>query len=394
MRFLNKNIFSKIISYELIKYPTYPNLSYLWNFGFLSFFFLFLQIITGIFLAMYYISGSSNAFLSIEHIMRDINFGWLIRYCHSNGASFFFLCVYLHIFRNIYYNTFIKPREFVWFIGVLIFLCMIITAFLGYVLPWGQMSFWAATVITNLFSAIPLLGSIIVIWLWGGFSVDSATLTKFFSLHYLLPFVIFLLVIAHILILHRYGSSNPLGIYIVKDKILFYPYYIFKDLFSLLIILNIFFYFVFFNPNFLGHPDNYIMANMLVTPQHIVPEWYLLVFYAILRSIPNKLGGIVILFLVIIFLFILPFLTWGLNRSSWFLNFFKFNFWFFITICLLLEWIGQQPMEYPFLQIGQLCTIIYILFFIQFFNLTDYISYFVFKNYNMGDFFIFKQLLV
>lgn len=344
---------------ELITYPVYSNLSYWWNFGVLSFICLAIQIVTGIFLAMYYNATSDTAFLSVEHIMRDINYGWLIRYIHANGASFFFLCVYLHMFRNLYYNSYLKPRELLWCIGMVILILMILTAFLGYVLPWGQMSFWAATVITSLFSAVPVFGQEIVVWLWGGYSVDHATLNRFFSLHYLLPFVLLFLVILHVLVLHERGSTNPTGLYLKTDKIYFHPYYTWKDGFGIIIFLMVFLSFVMYAPNYLGHSDNYIMANPLVTPAHIVPEWYFLPFYAIPRSIPDKLGGIVLLLLAIVILFVLPFITENRIRNGSFRELHKLGFYFFVVICLYLGWLGGKPIEYPFLQLGQIITVLY-----------------------------------
>ena len=368
MRFLKSN-FNYIYS-EFINYPVYANLSYLWNFGVTSGICLVVQIITGIFLAMHYIPCPDLAFNSIEHIMRDVNYGWLLRYVHANGASFFFFLVYVHISRNLFFNSFMKPREILWCSGVLILLIMILTAFLGYVLPWGQMSFWAATVITSLFSAFPFIGTIIVQWLWGGFSVDTATLNRFFSLHYLLPFFLLGLVFVHLILLHKAGSSNPLGITLNEDKVPFNPYYVVKDLFGLVVFFLIFFIFVMFMPNFLGHTDNYIPANPLVTPTHIVPEWYFLPFYAILRSIPNKLGGVIMLAFAIITLFILPYISqYRFFRTTFASLWHHFFFWFFIFVCILLGWIGGNPIEYPFYLVGQVLT---SLFFISLFFLFNF----------------------
>jgi len=287
-------------------YPTPSNLTFLWNFGVLSFIFFIIQFITGFFLSMYYFPYDILAFNSVENIMREVTFGWIIRYLHSNGASFFFFFVFLHIFRNLFYFSFLKPRFQIWNIGVLIFLLMIITAFTGYVLPWGQMSFWAATVITNLFSAVPIFGNYITVWLWGSYSVTGATLNRFFSFHFILPFILLILVIIHFLFLHEVGSSNNLQIIKSFDKILFHPYYTFKDLFAFIFI--VFFYLIFIGimPNYLSHSDNYIPADPLVTPAHIVPEWYFSLFYAMLRSVPSKLGGVVVLFFSILILFIFP----------------------------------------------------------------------------------------
>jgi ubiquinol-cytochrome c reductase cytochrome b subunit len=388
MRLIKQNFLLRYLYNEFINYPVYVNLSYLWNYGVLSFVCLSIQIITGIFLAMYYIASPEMAFLSVEHIMREINYGWLIRYLHANGASFFFLAVYIHFFRNLYYNSYIRPRELVWVIGILIMLIMILTAFLGYVLPWGQMSFWAATVITSLFSAIPIFGELIVIWLWGGYAVDSATLTRFFSLHYLFPFILIFLVILHVLFLHEQGSTNPLGLVLKTDKIFFSPYYIWKDFFSIIIFIFFFLIFVFFYPNYLGHTDNYIPANSLVTPAHIVPEWYFLPFYAILRSIPNKLGGILVLFSAIIILFILPFIVLNKLRNKNFFFWQKFFFWLFVMNCLLLGWLGGQSVEYPYLNFGQILTINYFLYFFVILNSLFIYNYFIIKlkSLNIQDF--------
>lgn len=328
-----------------------------------------IQIITGIFLAMYYVPFSDNAFYSVEHIMRDINFGWLLRYSHANGASFFFLVVYIHIFRNLYYQSYMKPRELLWIIGVVILLVMVLTAFVGYVLPWGQMSFRAATVITSLFSAVPLFGNDILVWLWGGYSVSYVTLNRFFSFHYLLPFVILLLVALHVIVLHDRGSSNPTGLYLSKDKVPFSPYFVIKDFFGLYIFLLAFFVFIFFYPNLLGHPDNYILANPLVTPSHIVPEWYFLFFYAILRSIPSKLQGILVLASAIAVLAVLPFVILFALKCNMFRTWNKVLYWFFIVFSILLGWLGGTPIEYPFFQLSQFLTLFYSIYFIFIVNL-------------------------
>ncbi|MBV8398727.1 MAG: cytochrome b/b6, partial [Acetobacteraceae bacterium] len=286
------------MQHELHEYPTPKNLSYLWNFGSLAGIMLVTMIVTGIWLAMHYTPHVDYAFSSVEHIMRDVNYGWLIRYIHMNGASMFFIAVYIHIFRGIYYGSYKAPRELLWILGVVILLLMMATAFMGYVLPWGQMSFWGATVITNLFSAFPVVGPKIVTWLWGGFSVDNPTLNRFYSLHYLLPFLIVGVAVLHLVALHRFGSGNPLGIDTKgpQDTIPFHPYYTIKDSVGLGVFLIVFAIFIFFFPNFLGHTDNYIPANPLATPAEIVPEWYFLPFYAILRSVPDKLGGVALLF--------------------------------------------------------------------------------------------------
>lgn len=365
MRFIKKNPLLNIAYNSGIVYPVPASISYLWNFGSLALICLVIQIVTGIFLAMHYAAHVDLSFLSVEHIMRDINYGWLVRYFHANGASMFFLVVYIHIFRGLYYGSYLYPRQPVWSIGVIILLVMIGTAFMGYVLPWGQMSFWAATVITNLASAIPLIGTDIVYWLWGGFSVDNATLNRFFSFHYLLPFLLVGLVIVHIFLLHEDGSNNPLGTDIVKiDKAPFSPYFMIKDLFGIIIFLIFFSLLICVAPNILGHPDNYVPANPLVTPAHIVPEWYFLPFYAILRSIPNKLGGVLLLLSAIFVLLLLPFFVKSNIRSSQFKPLSSVVFWFFLSNCFLLGWLGGQPVEVPYVLAGQLCTLFYFLYFL------------------------------
>ena len=294
---------------HLTDYPTPKNLNYWWTFGGILSFCLIIQIVTGLTLAMHYIAHADLAFESVEHIMRDVNYGWLIRYVHANGASMFFLAVYIHIFRSLFYGSYKSPREIIWIIGIIIYLLMMAAAFMGYVLPWGQMSFWGATVITNLFSAIPLVGEGIVNWLWGGYSVDNPTLTRFFTLHYLIPFLILGLVVLHIWALHIPGNNNPVGIDVKKpskDTVPFHPYIVIKDVFALLMFMIVFAFFVFYSPNILGHADNYIEANPMVTPAHIVPEWYLLPFYAILRSVPDKLMGVVAMLSAILILAALP----------------------------------------------------------------------------------------
>ncbi len=358
--------FLDIVSNHLYSYPTPINISYLWSFGALAGICLVIQIITGIFLAMHYTPNTAYAFISVEHIMRDVNNGWFIRFLHANGASFFFLIVYCHIFRGLYYSSYTFPRTYLWCSGVIIFILMMATAFIGYVLPWGQMSFWGATVITNLFSAIPIVGESIVQWLWGGFSVDNATLNRFFSLHYLVPFIIVALVFIHLILLHGNGSTNPTGIDNKFNKIPFYPYFYIKDLLSLIIFLIIISYFVYFNPNALGHPDNYIKANPLVTPAHIVPEWYFLPFYAILRSIPDKLGGVLAMGLSLIILLLLPVINMPNKRSLLYSPLYKISYWFFLIIFIILGWIGQKAVETPFIEIGQVATLFYFFYFLVF----------------------------
>jgi len=358
----NKNTLLAFVDAHIIDYPTPINLNYFWSFGSVSGLCLLVQIITGIFLAMHYTAHVDYAFDSVEHIMRDVNNGWLIRYIHANGASMFFIVVYCHIFRGLYFGSYIHPRGLLWLSGVIIFLLMMATAFMGYVLPWGQMSFWGATVITNLFSAVPIAGHLIVEWLWGGFSVSNATLNRFYSLHYLMPFVIVGLVASHLALLHSEGSNNPLGINSNVELIPFYPYFYVKDLFSFLTLVSLFSFFVFFMPNLLGHSDNYIPANSLSTPAHIVPEWYFLPFYAILRSIPDKLGGVVAMISSILILMLLPILNTSKVRSSKFRPVFSVAYWFLVSDFLILGWIGQKPVESPYIEIGMGATVFYFAF--------------------------------
>lgn len=360
----NKDPILAFVDSHIIDYPTPVNLNYLWSFGSTAGICLVIQILTGIFLAMHYTPHVDLAFNSVEHIMRDVNNGWLIRYLHANGASMFFIVIYAHIFRGLYFGSYMYPRGRLWASGVIIFLLMMATGFMGYVLPWGQMSFWGATVITNLFSAIPYIGGSIVEWLWGGFSVDNATLNRFYSLHYLMPFIIAGLTIVHLSLLHTVGSNNPLGINTNLDSIPFYPYFYVKDLFAFFILLSIFSFFVFFYPNILGHADNYIPANPLVTPPHIVPEWYFLPFYAILRSVPDKLGGVVAMIGAILILLALPVLNTSKIRSSKFRPIFSFAYWFLASDFLILGWIGQKPVESPYIEIGMGATLFYFLFFL------------------------------
>ena len=355
------------LSNHLTEYPTPKNLNYWWTFGGILTFCLITQIVTGIILAMHYVAHADLAFGSVEHIMRDVNYGWLIRYVHANGASMFFLEVYIHIFRALYYGSYKSPREMIWILGMFIYFLMMAAAFMGYVLPWGQMSFWGATVITNLFSAIPLVGESITNWLWGGYSVDNPTLTRFFSLHYLIPFLILGLVVLHIWALHIPGNNNPIGIDIKKpsnDTVPFHPYIVIKDLFALLLFLIIFAFFVFYSPNILGHSDNYIEANPLVTPAHIVPEWYLLPFYAILRSVPDKLLGVIAMFASIFVLVILPWLDTSKVRSAIFRPIYKQLYWFFVADVLILGYMGAMPAEGTYLLIARVATIYYFLHFL------------------------------
>ncbi len=360
-------IFSTL-QHTLVDYPTPKNLNYWWNFGSLAGIFLLIQIITGIVLAMHYTPSVEGAFASIEHIMRDVNYGWLIRYIHMNGASFFFIVVYIHIFRGLYYGSYKSPREVLWWLGLIILLLMMATAFMGYVLPWGQMSFWGATVITNLFSAVPIVGTAVVEWLWGGFAVDNALLNRFFALHYLFPFLIVGVVILHIVALHTHGSNNPLGIDRKgpQDSIPFHPYYTIKDLFGLSFVLTIFAAVVFYAPDYLGHPDNYIPADPLKTPAHIVPEWYFLPFYAILRAVPDKLGGVIAMISAILILFALPWLDTSKVRAATFRPIYKKLFWLLLIDVIILTWVGGSPAEGHFILIGRLATIYYFAHFIIF----------------------------
>jgi quinol-cytochrome oxidoreductase complex cytochrome b subunit len=363
-------IFSFIDSSVGSGYPTPRNLSYWWNFGSLAGIMLAVMIVTGIVLAMHYTPHTTMAFDSVERIVRDVNYGWLIRYLHMNGASMFFILVYIHMFRGMYYGSYKEPRELLWIIGVVIILAMMATAFMGYVLPWGQMSFWGATVITNLFSAIPLVGESIVTWLWGGFSVDNPTLNRFFSLHYLLPFVIFALVFVHLWALHVHKSNNPLGVDIKgpEDCIPFHPYYTIKDLYGAGIFFIFYLFFVFFAPDFFGEPDNYIPANPMVTPPHIVPEWYFLPFYAILRAItfdilfiPAKLGGVIAMFAAVLLLAALPWLDRSKVRSAKFRPLYRQFFWIFFLDCIVLGVVGGKPAEGIWIPIGQAATAYYFL---------------------------------
>jgi len=371
---INKDSLLAFVDSHIIDYPTPINLNYMWSFGSTAGICLVIQILTGIFLAMHYTAHISYAFGSVEHIMRDVNNGWLIRYLHANGASMFFIVVYAHIFRGLYFGSYMYPRGRLWASGVIIFLLMMATAFMGYVLPWGQMSFWGATVITNLFSAIPVVGQSIVELLWGGFSVDNATLNRFFSLHYLLPFLIAGLVIVHLSLLHKDGSNNPTGVNTNVDTISFYPYFYVKDLLAFCVLLTLFSFFVFYYPNALGHSDNYIPANPLVTPPHIVPEWYFLPFYAILRSIPDKLGGVLAMVLAILVLIILPYINTSLIRSSKFRPIFSVSYWFLVADFLILGWIGQKPVESPYIEIGLFATVFYFSFLILFIPFLGYIE--------------------
>ena len=361
--------FVAMLQRELYDYPTPRNLSYWWNFGSLSGIMLVVMIVTGIFLAMQYTPHADLAFDSVERIMRDVDWGWMLRYAHMNGASMFFALVYIHLFRGLYYGSYKQPRELLWILGVIILILMIMTAFMGYVLPWGQMSYWAATVITNLFSAIPLIGQSIVTFLWGGFTVGNPTLNRFYALHYLLPFVILAVVLLHLIALHRFGSNNPLGIDKrgPQDTLPFHPYFTIKDLFGLAVFLLIYSFFVFYAPNFLGSSDNYIPANPMQTPNHIVPEWYLLPYYAILRSVPNKLLGVILAFGSIFLMFLVPWLDTSPVRSARFRPVYKWVFWLLVVDVIALGWVGANPPEGLVVTVGQIATLYYFVHFLVLF---------------------------
>lgn len=359
MRIWNHFLFLRLLKISGIFYKSPTNFNYWYNFGFLSMFFLLLQIVTGIVLAMFYNANIEVAFGVVISTTTEIYYGWWLRSLHSNGASFFFLVVYIHMARGLYYGSYVYPRQLLWVSGALIWLLMIATAFLGYILPWGQMSFWGAMVITNLLGAIPFVGGDLVYLLWGGFSIGNATLQRFYSLHFTLPFVILLITFLHFILLHEYGSNNPLGITTVTDNIPFIPYYGIKDVFSIVLVLFLFLFFIYYYPDALGHSDNYIEANALVTPAHIVPEWYFLPLYAVLRSVPNKLFGVFLILLYIICIFLLPFYSKAYIRSGSFRPIYGSIIWLFIFVCLLLGWIGGLPVIYPFYQLGQLLTVAY-----------------------------------
>ena len=356
-----------LVHSSFIAYPTPRNLNYFWTFGAILSFMLVAQIITGIVLAMHYTPHVDHAFQSVEHIMRDVNWGWFMRYSHANGASMFFIAVYIHMFRGLYYGSYKAPREVLWILGVVIFLVMMATAFMGYVLPWGQMSFWGATVITNLFSAIPLVGDAITTWLWGGYSVDNPTLNRFFALHYLMPFMLIGVVILHVWALHVSGQNNPTGVEVKnvqRDTLPFTPFATVKDSFALVIFLIFFSWWIFYVPNYLGHADNYIEANPLVTPAHIVPEWYFLPFYAILRAIPSKLGGVIAMFGSIAILAFLPWLDTSKVRSANYRPVYRVFFIVFVLTCIGLGYLGAMPAEGGYVLASRLLTLYYFGFFL------------------------------
>nr|YP_010182225.1 cytochrome b [Ctenotrypauchen chinensis]QVD46341.1 cytochrome b [Ctenotrypauchen chinensis] len=362
----------KIMNDALIDLPAPSNISAWWNFGSLLGLCLIVQIATGLFLAMHYTADISSAFSSVAHICRDVNFGWLIRNLHANGASFFFICIYLHVGRGLYYGSYLYKET--WNIGVVLLLLVMMTAFVGYVLPWGQMSFWGATVITNLLSAVPYVGNTLVQWIWGGFSVDNATLTRFFAFHFLFPFVILAATVLHLLFLHETGSNNPLGLNSDADKIPFHPYFSYKDLLGFAIMLIALTSLALFAPNYLGDPDNFTPANPLVTPPHIKPEWYFLFAYAILRSIPNKLGGVLALLASILVLMLVPFLHTSKQRGLTFRPLSQLIFWTLVADVIILTWIGGMPVEHPYIIIGQIASFIYFFIFLGLFPLTGWLE--------------------
>lgn len=364
MRLLKTHPILGLLNSFLVDSPQPANISYMWNFGSLLGACLVIQILTGVFLAMHYTPSVDLAFVSVEHIMRDVNYGWLIRYLHANTASFFFIFVYLHVGRNLYYGSYKAPRVLPYSIGVIMLILMMAIAFLGYVLPYGQMSLWGATVITNLLSAIPWIGTDFVQFVWGGFSVNNATLNRFFSLHYLLPFVLAALTAMHLLTIHEHGSSNPLGVSGNTDRLPFHPYFTFKDLVTIFVFLTALAAFVFYMPNALGHSDNYIPANPMQTPASIVPEWYLLPFYAILRSIPNKLLGVIAMFASLLILLAMPILDTSRIRGSQFRPLMRFSFWMFVACFFILMFIGSQHVESPYVEIGAAATAFYFAWFV------------------------------
>lgn len=377
--FFKSHLLFRLIVNHLVYYPTPKNLNYIWSFGSLVGVFFAIQILTGIFLAMHYVPHVDLAFASVEHIMRDVEYGWFIRYLHSNGASMIFVLLYLHIAKGLYFRSYSSSRVYLWFSGVFVFLLMMGTAFVGYVLPWGQMSFWGATVITNLITAIPYIGESIAYWIWGGFSVANPTLNRFFSIHYLLPFLITGLIFLHLGLLHDTGSTNPIGISSSRDLVCFWPYFGIKDLFIFCLFFVFYVIILFYFPNLLGHSDNYIAANPLVTPAHIVPEWYFLPFYAILRAIPNKLGGVLAMLAAILIFFLLPLISNGIQiKSTRFRPIKRFVFWNLTVIFLFLGYIGGNVAEEPFIFAGRVFSFLY--FFLILLLELDYFAYSIFNS--------------
>jgi ubiquinol-cytochrome c reductase cytochrome b subunit len=356
----------RMIYDQLVAFQTPRNLNWWWVFGGILFFFLVVQIITGVVLAMHYIPHEDMAFDAVEHITRDVNWGWLLRYMHANGASFFFIAVYIHILRGIYYGSYKAPREILWIVGIIIYLCMMASAFMGYVLPWGQMSFWGATVITNLFSAIPVFGEGITQWLWGGFAVGQPTLNRFFSLHYLLPMLLAVFVFIHVWALHVTGNNNPTGLDVKssEDTVPFHPFYTMKDAYAMAVFIGVYVYFVFYMSNYMGHPDNYIRANPMVTPAHIVPEWYFLPFYAVLRAIPDKLGGVIAMFASILVVAILPWLDASKIRSLRYRPMSRFFFWLFVLAAFGLGYLGAKPAEGGYVIMSRILTAYWFIYFL------------------------------
>jgi ubiquinol-cytochrome c reductase cytochrome b subunit len=361
---MNTNYLIAFFDSHVIHYPTPITLTYAWSFGSLAGICLIIQMITGIFLAMHYTPNIEFAFSSVEYIMRDVPNGWFIRYIHANGASMFFIVVYIHIGRGLYYGSYIQPRQLLWCSGVFILLIMMATAFTGYVLPWGQMSFWGATVITSMVTAIPVAGQPVVQWLWGGYTVSNPTLNRFFSIHFFLPFLIAGISLIHLALLHKEGSNNPIGSDTSIDDITFYPYFLYKDVFAFSCFLLFFAFFVFYCPNLLNHPDNYVPADPLQTPAHVVPEWYFLPFYAILRSIPHKAGGIIAMVAAILILLAIPFINTSYIRNTTYRPVFKFFFWLFVADYIILTWIGQMPVRNAYIFVGQVATFYYFVFFL------------------------------
>jgi ubiquinol-cytochrome c reductase cytochrome b subunit len=363
-RIWTKNYLVSFVASHLVYYPTPIALTYAWSFGSLAGVTLVVQMVSGIFLSMHYTANIDLAFSSIEYIMRDVRNGWLLRYIHANGASMFFIVVYAHICRGLYYGSYMEPRELLWCSGVVLILLMMATAFTGYVLPWGQMSLWGATVITSMVTAIPVAGKPIVQWLWGGYTVANPTLNRFYSIHFVLPFLIAGMTLIHLALLHKVGSNSPIGSDTGVDNIPFYPYYVSKDIFAFTVYLLIFGIFVFYFPNVLNHPDNYIPADPLHTPAHVVPEWYFLPYYAILRSIPHKAGGIVAMLGSLLVLFLIPFINTSDIRNTTYRPLFKICFWIFIADFAVLMWVGQKPVKDVFILTGQIATVYYFFFFL------------------------------